>query len=46
VVLTVRDYDYDVIRRQDKIFIYLQKPVPPPALLSAITRATASGRGP
>ena len=42
VLVTGRDYDYEVIKRQDKIFLYLKKPVPPPVLLSAVARATTS----
>ena len=43
VVVTSRERDFEVVMRMDKIFLYLKKPVPPPALLEAVDRAAAIG---
>lgn len=40
ILVTARPFDLEVMRRHGKIFLYLQKPVPPPALLGAVARAT------
>ena len=43
LLLTARDYDVYVTGRRSKVYMYLQKPVPPRELLRAVARATARG---
>jgi two-component system, NtrC family, phosphoglycerate transport system response regulator PgtA len=45
VLVTARELDYEVMRRRDKFLVYLKKPVPPSALLSAVARAATLSRG-
>jgi DNA-binding NtrC family response regulator len=42
VIMTAHDYDYDVMARRNKIFRYVQKPIPPTELLSLVAAALGS----
>jgi len=43
LLVTAHVYDSEVMARRDKVFMFLQKPVPPPELLQAVARAMALG---
>ena len=45
VLVTGHPYDPEVMRRRDKVFLYLQKPIHPPELLVGVARAVALGAG-
>jgi two-component system, cell cycle response regulator len=42
VLITGHDYDLEVMSRQSKVLMYLQKPIKPPDLLAATARAVAA----
>ena len=42
VLITAHNYDPQVMARQAKVFLYLQKPVQPPELLLAVARSLAA----
>ena len=44
ILATVRGYDGEITRRRDKVFRYLQKPVPPETLITMVAEAVTASR--
>jgi len=44
VLATAHPYDAEVMRRREKVFAFIQKPVPPDSLIALVTEAVATKR--
>ena len=45
ILMTEREYDFDVIARRSKVSLYVAKPVAPGDLIEAVAHLLSSARG-